>query len=157
MVYLKTDKMKKEFTKGKWAWQLFGDTYSLTAQHGMREIIVGAIEHPEMEYPVVGMNNDGLLRVVDKVHPNAKLIAAAPEMYKQLISTYLDIQIQCRKDWSIAPVVDSIRANLRNTICNVFDIDCEELQCKIESLAYGVLNNEIQYEQAIEKAMNLNI
>ena len=78
--------METKFTKGKWEWQLFGDNYLLTAQHGMREIIIGAIMHPEMDYPVVGMNNDGLLRVIDKDHPNAKLIAAAPDLLQDHIS-----------------------------------------------------------------------
>ena len=76
--------MKTKHTKGPWAWQLFGDTYSLTAQHGNREIIIGAIEHPKMGYPVVGMNDDGIMEVVDKLHPNAKLVAAAPELLSEL-------------------------------------------------------------------------
>lgn len=69
-------------TKGPWAWQLFGDTPMLTAQHGMREIIIGAIKHPEIGYPIPAMNNQktGRLEDIDKDHPNAKLIAAAPDL-----------------------------------------------------------------------------
>lgn len=67
-------------TKAPWAWQRFGDTYSLTAQHGMGEIIIGAIVHGGMGYPVVGMNQEGILKDVDPLFPNAKLIAAAPEL-----------------------------------------------------------------------------
>ena len=80
-----------KYTKAKWDWQLFGDTYYLTAQHGMREIIIGAINHPEFEMPVPAMNYDGRLQVIDPDHPNAKLISKAPEMYealKDLIQRY---------------------------------------------------------------------
>ena len=52
-------------TKRKWAWQLFGDTYYLTAQRSMREIIIGSI-------------------VIDPNHPNAKLLKKSPEMHKAL-------------------------------------------------------------------------
>ena len=79
--------MKTKHTKGEWAWQLMGDTYYLTAQHGIREIILGAIEHPTMKYPVLGMNNDGILKVIDKDNPNAKLIAAAPDLLELLTET----------------------------------------------------------------------
>jgi hypothetical protein len=74
-----------KYTLGPWMWQLFGDTYSLTAQHGMREIIVGAINHDKMRYPVVAMNKNGILSDIDPDHPNAKLIAAAPEMLEALL------------------------------------------------------------------------
>lgn len=37
-----------------------------------------------MGYPVVAMNIDGALRDVDEDHPNAQLIAAAPDMYDAL-------------------------------------------------------------------------
>lgn len=78
--------MKTKHTPGKWAWQLMGDTYNLTAQHGMREIILGGIEHGSMGYPVLGMCNDkGILRDVDPNHPNAKLIAAAPDLFAACI------------------------------------------------------------------------
>lgn len=69
------------YTKGPWAWQRFGSYYSLTAQHGMREIIISA--NPDRENygnPVVVMNNDGILNPIDPQHPNAKLIATAPEL-----------------------------------------------------------------------------
>lgn len=80
--------MKAQYTSGPWAWQRFGDTYYLTAQHGMREVIIGAIPHGEMKYPVVGMNLDGVLRDVDPDHPNAQLIASAPELLKALEDAY---------------------------------------------------------------------
>lgn len=71
-------------TKGEWAWQLFGDTYMLAAQHGKREIIIGAIKAPKFNYPVPAMSNNGILKLVDKDHPNAKLIAAAPDLLEAL-------------------------------------------------------------------------
>ncbi len=69
-------------TKGEWAWQLLGDCYYLIAQHGGREVIIGAIEHPDFKHPVPAMNYKGILREVDNTHPNAKLIAAAPDLLK---------------------------------------------------------------------------
>ena len=79
---METTEKKLIHTAAPWGWQRFGDTYSLTAQHGMREIIIGGIKHGQMGYPVVGMNLDGILQDVDPSHPNAKLIAAAPDMLK---------------------------------------------------------------------------
>lgn len=69
---------------GPWAWQLFGDTYTLTAQHGRREQIIAAIPHGEMKYPVVAMNKDGRLVDVDPEFPNARLIASAPDLLAAL-------------------------------------------------------------------------
>lgn len=85
----------KTHTAGPWKWQLFGDTYMLTAQHGRREIIVGAIQHGVMKYPVVAMASDGVLQDVDPIHPNAKLIAAAPELLEALegLTDYFDFMI----------------------------------------------------------------
>ena len=71
-------------TKGPWAWQAFGPTHSLAAQHGMREIIIGATKEKQMGYPIVAMNQDGILQAVDPEHPNAKLIAAAPALHEAL-------------------------------------------------------------------------
>ncbi len=71
-----------KYTKGKWAWQKFGQHYLLAAQHGSREIIIGANCLRGGSYP--SMNNDGILRAINPDHPNAKLISKAPEMYKAL-------------------------------------------------------------------------
>lgn len=76
--------MKTEHTPGPWAWQLFGDTYSLTAQHGRREQIISAIPHGQMKYPVVAMASDGRLQDVDPKHPNARLIASAPDLLDRM-------------------------------------------------------------------------
>jgi len=72
-------------TKGKWAWQRFGDHYHLAAQHGMREIIISAnIVNQHSLKPCVTMNIDGILKPINPDHPNAKLIAKAPEMLQAL-------------------------------------------------------------------------
>lgn len=66
-------------TPGPWAWQKFGDYYCLTAQHGMREIIIGALK-TRPGIPFAAMNTGHRLEAVHPEHPNAKLIAAAPEV-----------------------------------------------------------------------------
>lgn len=75
-------------TKPPWAWQKFGNTYMLTAQHGLREIILGSIDvgnngdgYPN---PVIAMNIDGVLVEVDPNHPNSILMAASPDMLNSL-------------------------------------------------------------------------
>ena len=72
-------------TKGEWAWQKFGEGYCLTAQHGMREIIIGAnllnSEDEGDRRTHVTMNSpNGILESINPEHPNAKLIAAAPDL-----------------------------------------------------------------------------
>jgi len=68
------------FTKGPWAWQQFGHYHLLAAQHGMREIIIGsrAVKGPQETYPA--MNKGGILAAITPDHPNARLIAAAPDL-----------------------------------------------------------------------------
>ena len=73
--------METKFTKGEWAFQKFGKQYNLTAQHGRREIILSANLKGELV-----MNQDGILRPINPDHPNAKLIAAAPELYNACVA-----------------------------------------------------------------------
>lgn len=72
--------MNDKYTKSPWGWQDFGNAPVLVAQHGHREIIISA-NHAGM----VNMSDDGILLVVNENHPNAKLIAAAPELLEALI------------------------------------------------------------------------
>ena len=58
----------------------------------MREIIIGAINHPEFEMPVPAMNYDGRLQVIDKNHPNAILLRKAPEIYEALKDHYNELR-----------------------------------------------------------------
>jgi hypothetical protein len=107
---------KAQHTPGPWAWQLFGDTYSLTAQHGRREQIISAIPHGEMKYPVVAMNKDGRLCDVDPLHPNARLIASAPALLNEL-----------RKSLSILQSLQ-LSARLTGLEREMIVIRCEEIQ-----------------------------
>ncbi len=100
-------------TKGIWAWQKFGNKYLLTAQHGFREIIIGAnIVDPDMGYIECypSMNDDGLLKPIDPTHPNAKLIAAAPDLLNELKKVRLDIKLSgvFKEDSPIVQGIDSV-------------------------------------------------
>jgi hypothetical protein len=82
--------IETKHTPGPWAWQKFGGNHCLTAQHGLREIIIGANPSRGNKMPVVVMNNDGILYPVDPDHANAKLIAASPDLLeacKEAVST----------------------------------------------------------------------
>ena len=75
-------KLSDKITRGPWAWQKFGNYRNLVAKHGEREIIIGSLAikeaMPVETYPA--MNKDGILKPVDDTYPNAKVIAASPEM-----------------------------------------------------------------------------
>ena len=83
-----TNNMRKTtHTPGPWAWQSFGCGNLLIAQHGRRPVVLGAITDLE-KHCAPAMNKDGRLELVDPDHPNARLIAAAPDLLaacKQLI------------------------------------------------------------------------
>lgn len=76
-----------KITRQPWGWQKFGDVYSLTAQHGMREIILGAIKDRKTGHPVLAMNHNGILEKVNPEHPNAKFIVTAVNCHDELIET----------------------------------------------------------------------
>jgi hypothetical protein len=74
--------MEVKFTPAPWAFQKFGKDFYLTAQHGMREIILAGSKGGQLR-----MNQDGILLPVNPNHPNAKLICAAPKMAIGIIKT----------------------------------------------------------------------
>lgn len=67
--------MTVQQTKGPWAWQKFGSEWCLTGQHGMRPIVLATRKNN----PTSLVN--GLLVPLDPNHPDARLIAAAPELF----------------------------------------------------------------------------
>lgn len=88
----------------------------------------------------------------DEALANAKLIEAAPGVLKELILTYLRLQIESDKEVSFAITTDYMRASLRNKIARVLDVEDIELQNKIESIARDYVDNKIDFIQAIKKA-----
>jgi len=66
-----------QHTPGPWAWQKFGKEWCLTGQHSMRPIVL-AVRGGRLTSLV-----DGLLRPLDPFHPDAQLIASAPDLLRQ--------------------------------------------------------------------------
>jgi len=91
----------------------------------------------------------------DEAEANGRLIAAAPDMLKELILTYLRLQIESLKDKSMkfAVTTDYMRASLRNKIAKILDVEDIELQSQIESIANDFVNNRIGFNEAIKKAI----
>jgi len=149
------EKLNLKHTKEKWAWQKFGEHPLLTAQHGMREIIIGSIDLNEdhnNEFParpIPAMNNDGLLQPINPKNPNAMLIVSAPEMLKTLLISYLKLQVSTLKNMSVGVSVDSVKVGLRNAISDATGIGNEELQAFIENLAYTIKEEKISINDAI--------
>lgn len=72
--------MSTESTPGPWAWQRFGKEWCLVGQWGMRPIVLSVMRK-------VGLTSlvDGLLVPLNPEHPDARLIAAAPDLLEALI------------------------------------------------------------------------
>ena len=91
---------------------------------------------------------------VEEIEANAKLIAAAPLMLKELILTYLRLQIESLKDkdMKLAVITDYMRASLRNKVAKILDIEDVVLQSEIESIASDFVNGKIDFNEAVKKA-----
>ncbi len=69
----------------EWAWQRMGDYHYLVKQHGMREIVIHAIDkNSDFEccdhknsWPIPAMNNNGILKPIDPEQAEAKMITTA--------------------------------------------------------------------------------
>lgn len=104
---------KLKHTPGPWAWQKFGEFNLLTAQHGMREIIIGSVKKEKSFISYPAMNDHGILQPIDENHPNAKLIAAAPELLEAL----QNLVFTTEKLWNeFKPIKDSDIMNVTHPI-----------------------------------------
>lgn len=87
--------METKFTKKEWAWQKFGNQYMLTAQHGMRSIIIGTVrDRQNTMVHSVATNVDGILQPITPDNPDAKLIAAAPELFEVVSAILLEQEMR---------------------------------------------------------------
>jgi len=68
---------------GPWAWRKFGSIWCLVADHGARRIVLDAEVKGKNEIPILQTRDftDGSAMVeLTPEHPNARLIAAAPDL-----------------------------------------------------------------------------
>lgn len=78
-------------TQGPWSWQTFGDGWKLIGHGGMRPFVLGCWgirKSPGPPPPARFVVRDGATdRMVDfdPTHPDARLIAAAPELLDALL------------------------------------------------------------------------
>ena len=70
-------------TDGPWAWRTFGEHVCLVGEYGHRPIILDAIRKG-MNGATLRVRVDGLMTTFDPQHPDARLIAACPDMYEAL-------------------------------------------------------------------------
>ena len=70
---------KTKHTPGPWAWREIGKTYVLWGEHGHRPIVLDCYRNK------LRMRNEHvLMEPISPQHPDAKLIAAAPELLAAL-------------------------------------------------------------------------
>ena len=123
--------MKTKFTSGEWVARK-SRTGVTTIQHNEQGFLIATIAG------------------IDEKLANAKLIAAAPDMIKKLMHTYLCLQIMSRNSVAFAVETDFLRAGLRNAISEALGIGGEEVQswCEGASMDYKKHNGW----EAIKKA-----
>lgn len=92
----------KKHTPGPWAFRIFGSELYLVADHGPRAVILGASRG--MKLGLVTRGEDGILTTLKADHPDAVLIAAAPEMLAALKAAV------CTNAQNCAPWLDNVEA-----------------------------------------------
>lgn len=76
-----------DYTPGPWAWRKFGSELILIQDTGARKVVLAAESLDSNRaaiYTRTPAHGDFLKAITDD-HPNAKLIAAAPEMYEAIV------------------------------------------------------------------------
>lgn len=144
--------MKTKHTKGEWIYQ----GASATLERGFDVPSKDKIHTWEMTIrPKINeFSTPSIGKAFGKTEKeclfNAKLIASAPEMLKELLHTYLNIQILARHSVNMSVKTDSIRAGLRNTISEALGIEEQIVQawCEGNAMSY---NTSSSWE-AIQKA-----
>lgn len=89
-------------TPGPWEWQKFGDKICLAAQISMRPIVLSVVSGGPFKGHLTSLIR-GLLRPLDPNHPDAKLIAAAPDLLEALRSIMKKIREESGSDDPMEP------------------------------------------------------
>jgi hypothetical protein len=71
-------------TPGPWVWRKWGNPYWLTADYGKRRIVIATVSQqvgvPQQDFVAVRDPKRDLLVELTPEHPDARLIAAAPDL-----------------------------------------------------------------------------
>lgn len=113
-----------QYTEGPWHWQKLGKVYTLVALKSKEVILASADLKANMfgstPHPELVMQKDGELLRIDPLHPNAKLLQAAPLLLQAaldaeallLLATEDPATSQALRDACLKKLQESIRKAL---------------------------------------------